>query len=93
MAFAFSLRPSHPKSLKHTYDDTPAPKLTPVCRPRRPPPPLLTGPDRLAADANALGGQRRAAPHDAAEDEPGEPHPRQRDRVCPASAEAGGARR
>lgn len=97
MMFAFSLRYSQPKSfITHTRSCLQTSICVPPacrCLARRPPPPLLAGSDRLAADANALGGQRRAAPHDATEDEPGEPHPRQRDWVCPAAAKAGGARR
>lgn len=55
--------------------------------------PFLSGADRLSLDEDAIGGERRAPPDDAEEDESGKPHQSQRDRVRPAAAEAGGPRR
>lgn len=54
------------------------------CRPAA----VLSGPDRLPPDANALCSQRWASPDDAEKDEPGKPHPRQWNWVCAAAAEA-----
>lgn len=52
---------------------------------------VLSGPDWLSPDANALCSQRWAQPDDAEEDEPGKPYSCQWDRVCPTAAEARGS--